>query len=65
MEALKYYRSQTIYQQFHMGKRIGTGKFSMVYECEEISTGALFALKEIETYKLSDDAKSVLSYFCQ
>ena len=62
MENLKYYRNLTLYEQFSLGKRIGAGKFSIVYECEEIQTGKKFALKEIETYKLSDEARQILSY---
>ena len=34
MEELKYYHNLTLYERFSVGKRIGAGKFSVVYECE-------------------------------
>ena len=34
MELLKFYRGVTVQQQYEIGRKIGTGKFSVVYECK-------------------------------
>lgn len=34
MELLKFYKGVTIQQQYEIGRKIGTGKFSVVYEAK-------------------------------
>jgi serine/threonine protein kinase len=45
-----------------MKKKIGTGKFSVVYQAIEKSTGNKCAIKVIESYKLDSEEKNLIAY---
>jgi hypothetical protein len=45
-----------------MKKKIGTGKFSIVYKGIEKSTGHKCAIKVIESYKLDPEEKNLIAY---
>ena len=53
MDHLKYYKGSSVSQMFDMGEKIGVGKFSVVYKCREKSTNEEYAIKVIESLKLS------------
>lgn len=45
-----------------MKKKIGTGKFSVVYQGVEKATGHKCAIKVIESYKLDPEEKNLIAY---
>ena len=61
MELLKFYRGVTVQQQYEIGRKIGTGKFSVVYEAKEMASGNYFALKVIESNQLDQEAKTLIA----
>jgi RIO-like serine/threonine protein kinase len=38
MEFLKFFKGVSVQQQYDMGEKIGTGKFSIVYACRDKKT---------------------------
>lgn len=52
MSLLKFYKGESVQQRYEIGKKIGTGKFSLVYRCRHIAEDKEYALKEIATFKL-------------
>jgi serine/threonine protein kinase len=52
MELLKFYKGESVQQKYEIGKKIGTGKFSVVYRCKHNIENKEYALKEIATFKL-------------
>jgi RIO-like serine/threonine protein kinase len=37
MELLKFYKGETVHERYEIGEKIGTGKFSIVYKCKNLS----------------------------
>ena len=62
MELLKFYKGDSVTSRYEIGEKIGTGKFSLVYECVGVEDKQEYALKEIPTYKLDPDAKNLIAY---
>lgn len=47
---------------YAMKRKIGTGKFSVVYQGIDKSTGSKCAIKVIESYKLEAEEKNLIAY---
>lgn len=61
MVLLNFYKGYTVQTRYEVGEKIGRGKFSVVYRCEALEDGQEFALKEIATYKLENEAKLLIA----
>lgn len=53
MEHLKDYKGFIVYDKYEVGMRIGAGKYSVVYECKERMNNKRYAMKEIDTFRLT------------
>jgi hypothetical protein len=62
LELLKFYKGDSVTSRYEIGEKIGTGKFSLVYECVGVDDKQEYALKEIPTYKLDPEAKNLIAY---
>jgi hypothetical protein len=62
MELLKFYKGDSVQNRYDIGEKIGTGKFSLVYQCVSVDDHQEYALKEIPTYKLDPEAKNLIAY---
>jgi serine/threonine protein kinase len=62
MSLLKFFKGTSAQQQYTMGEKIGTGKFSIVYACREKKTNKEYAMKVIESSKLDSEARLLIAY---
>ena len=60
MELLKFYKGESVQNRYEIGQKIGTGKFSLVYECVSMEDKQQYAIKEIPTFKLDHEAKNLM-----
>ena len=56
------FKGESIESLYTMARKIGAGRFSVVYEGIEKSTGHKYAVKVIESYKLEQDEKDLIAY---
>jgi serine/threonine protein kinase len=57
---VQVYEGDTLHDLYDSHEMIGTGKFSIVYRCTSKATSKSFALKDINTEKLTNQAIAIL-----
>ena len=62
MELLRFYKGESVQTRYEIGEKIGTGKFSLVYECVGVEDKQQYAMKEIPTFKLDNESKTLIAY---
>jgi hypothetical protein len=53
MSHLKEFKGFNVHDKYEMGLRIGAGRYSIVYECTDRNNKLRYAMKEIDTFKLT------------
>ena len=61
MSHLKDYKGFNVHEKYEMGMRIGAGKYSIVCECRKRENNKRYAMKEIDTFRLTTEEKSIIS----